>query len=272
MSYSLLALALMAGGLAGTPVLRERVRAAGPGPTATPPALRRSPRRQRGGGQDPEAQGSVLVVAGNRLWRESIAALLEEHSDFDVIASDPAWEALLPLLLRSKPHLVLMDSSLGTQYVIQVLEATRDAARKPRVIVMALLGAQEEVVDFVRAGCSGLVLKDATLEDLLATPRAVARGQSVLPRALTETIFSYVIRHAADHDPKRLRDEVTMTPREREVMALIAEGRSNKEIAQRLHIAVHTVKCHVHTVLDKLALHSRLEIAAYALRHRDAAD
>ena len=76
----------------------------------------------------------------------------------------------------------------------------------------------------------------------------------MLPQSLTETLFSYVVRRAGGRDPNTVREAVMMTPREREVVALIAAGHSNKEIADRLHIAVHTVKCHVHAVLEKLAL------------------
>jgi len=137
---------------------------------------------------------------------------------------------------------------------------------KPRVIVMDLLGGPEEVVEFVASGCSGLILKNATIEHFLSTIRSVTRGGSVLPPSLTETIFTFVARRAAIRGRETVREAVMLTQREREVMALIAEGLSNKEIADRLHIALHTVKSHVHVILEKLALHTRLEIAAFALR------
>lgn len=210
---------------------------------------------------------SVLIIAINRLWRDAVAAFLNEQSDLTATTTGPAWEAVLPLALETRPQLIIVDSALGPQYIQHLLESMMATVPRIRVIVMDLLGAPEEVVEFVRAGCSGLILKDATLEDFLATLRAVAQGEAVLPQSLTETLFSYVVRRAGGREPNTVREAVMMTPREREVVALIAAGHSNKEIADRLHIAVHTVKCHVHAVLEKLALRSRLEIAAYA--HRD---
>jgi DNA-binding NarL/FixJ family response regulator len=119
----------------------------------------------------------------------------------------------------------------------------------------------------VESGCSGLILKNTTTEHFLATIRSVSSGGSVLPASLTETIFSYVARRAATRDTDSIREAVTLTPREHEVMGLIVEGFSNKAIAEKLHIAVHTVKSHVHVILEKLALRTRLEIAAFASRH-----
>jgi DNA-binding NarL/FixJ family response regulator len=104
------------------------------------------------------------------------------------------------------------------------------------------------------------------VEDFVATIRSVARGVRVLPPALAGTIFTHVARNAARRDPAAVRDAVTMTPREQEVVALIGEGLSNKEIAERMQIALHTVKSHVHNVLEKLALRTRLQVAAYAHR------
>jgi two-component system nitrate/nitrite response regulator NarL len=212
---------------------------------------------------------SLLIIAPNRLLRDGIADLLNEQPDLTAVAAAPAWGAVHSLVFETKPRLILLDSCLGPQYSMRLLDAVKDARPTPQMIVMDLIGEPEEVVEFVEAGCSGLILKDATLEHFITTIRSVAQGVSVLPATLTETIFSHVVRRAGGRGTKAARQAVVMTPREREVMALIAEGRSNKEIAERLHIAVHTVKSHVHIILEKLALHTRLEIAAYTHRRSD---
>jgi DNA-binding NarL/FixJ family response regulator len=111
-------------------------------------------------------------------------------------------------------------------------------------------------------------MKDATVADFHATIRAVAKGTSVLPSLLTGTIFSHVVAHAQRHPPTARRAGA-MTRREREVVGLLGEGLSNKEIAVRLGIGMHTVKSHVHNVLDKLALHTRLQVAAYSHQEGD---
>jgi DNA-binding NarL/FixJ family response regulator len=108
-------------------------------------------------------------------------------------------------------------------------------------------------------------MKDASFEEFFGTIRAVAGGAEVLPRALTNSLFAQIAAHAVNGGKTpRLLESVRLTGRERQVIDLLGEGLSNKEIAIRLHIAVHTVKSHVHNVLEKLSLHSRLEVAAFS--------
>jgi DNA-binding NarL/FixJ family response regulator len=107
-------------------------------------------------------------------------------------------------------------------------------------------------------------MKDATFDDLIRTIRVVAGGEHMLPPELTSTLFSQIAREALARDRAEVIADVRMTPREREVIGLIGEGLSNKEIATRLNIAAHTVKSHVRNVMEKLALHTRLQIAAYS--------
>src|SRR3989454_12023811 len=108
--------------------------------------------------------------------------------------------------------------------------------------------------------------KDATLDEFVDTIRAVARGTDVLPAALTATLFSHIAKLAVGRKDPDAAKAVRMTERERAVFDLIADGLSNKEIAQRLHLTTNTVKGHVHNILEKLALHTRLQVAAYARR------
>lgn len=100
----------------------------------------------------------------------------------------------------------------------------------------------------------------------MATIRSVGGGDKVLPPRMTQSLFSQIARVVESTGPARVIEDVRMTPREREVIELIGEGLSNKEIAERLDIASHTVKSHVRNVMDKLALHTRLQIAAYVRR------
>jgi DNA-binding NarL/FixJ family response regulator len=113
-------------------------------------------------------------------------------------------------------------------------------------------------------------MKDATLEDLVNAIRSVAEGAHVLPPQMTGTLFSQIAREAVARGRPRALHSVRMTPRELEVINLIGEGLSNKAIAERLHIATHTVKSHVRNVMEKLTLHTRLQIAAYSHEDRTA--
>jgi len=190
-----------------------------------------------------------------------MAALLNQRPDLIVVASGERG-----LDVQKARHVdadvVLVDLGLRNQDSLHAVETVKRASPDARVIVMDLLPVQEDVVEFVNAGVSGFILKDATLDDFVRTINAVAEGTTVLPPALAGTLFSQISQRVVKRG--QAVAAVRMTQREREIISLITEGLSNKEIARRLHIATHTVKSHVHNVLEKLALHTRLEIAAYA--------
>jgi DNA-binding NarL/FixJ family response regulator len=206
----------------------------------------------------------VLVIEDNRLVRDGLSALLDAQPDFKVVAAAEGANAGLLRAKETKPHVVLVDAALGSHDSQSLVKQVKKEAPEAKVVVMDLLPAQEDVIAFIKAGANGFIVKDATLEDFVRTIRAVADGADVVPPSLTGTLLSHIVEHAGSHSPSALREAVQMTKREREITSLIAEGMSNKEIAQRLNIATDTVKSHVHNILEKLALHSRLQIAAHA--------
>ena len=135
-----------------------------------------------------------------------------------------------------------------------------------RVIAMDILPERVDIVEFVEAGGAGFILKTASLEDYVETIEAVARGEKVLPPMMTASLFTQIVESALESETGIPDSAIRLTGREKEIVGLIAEGQSNMEIAARLHIATQTVKSHVHNILEKLALSSRLEIAALAHR------
>jgi DNA-binding NarL/FixJ family response regulator len=211
----------------------------------------------------------VLVIEDNRLVRDGLAALLDAQPDFKVVAAAEGANAGLLQVRETKPHVVLVDATLGNHDSHRLVESVRKEAPESRVIVMDLLPAQEDVIAFIKAGANGFIVKDATIEDFVRTIRSVAEGADVVPPALTGTLLSHIVDQAVTRSTAAVLEAVQMTKREREITSQIAEGLSNKEIAQRLNIATYTVKSHVHNILEKLALHSRLQIAAHA--HKAAA-
>lgn len=207
----------------------------------------------------------VLLVEDNRLLREGITAMLNKQPDIRAVAAAGNGDAL-GKARKLKPHVVLLDLGLKSQNSLRIVQQIKKELRKTEIVVMDLIPVQAEVVEFVKAGVSGFILKDATLDDFLHTIRSVAEGKKVLPPPLTKSLFSQIVEYAVQSGKAdRLMKAVKLTKREHEVTDLIARGMSNKEIALELHIAVHTVKSHVHNVLDKLALHTRLELASFAL-------
>jgi DNA-binding NarL/FixJ family response regulator len=173
------------------------------------------------------------------------------------------------VLRELAPQVLLLDLGLRNGDSLRVAQRVKSEVPEAKLIVMDLLPVHEEIMEFVNAGVAGFIMKDATLSDLAGTIRAVAAGSHVLPAEAAGTLFSQIASTAVAQGRPAALESVRMTPRERQVVNLIAEGLSNKEIATRLHIATHTVKSHVRNVMEKLALHTRLQIAAFA--HRDAA-
>ena len=205
---------------------------------------------------------AVALIEDNRLVREGIKTLLDQLPGFDVVASTSGAD--LAVLRRVLPDVVLLDLSLRSGDSRRAAERVREALPDTKIILMDVLPIQDEVVEWVRAGISGFVLKDASLEDLTTTLRSVAAGIDILPQAMTGSLFAEIAREAVGNGRPLALDSVRLTPREREVVGLIAKGMSNAEIAGQLHIATHTVKSHVRNVMEKLTLHTRLQIAVYA--------
>jgi DNA-binding NarL/FixJ family response regulator len=205
---------------------------------------------------------TVAIIEDNRLVREGMTDMLNELPDVKVVLAATSLEA--SMLKETNPRVVLLDVGLQDKNSLRLAETVKKEMAEARVIVMDLLPVHEEIAEFVNAGVAGFILKDATFEDFVGTIRSVADGARVLPATMTGTLFSQIAKVAVSRGRDAALESVKMTQREREVIALIAVGLSNKEIAQRLNIATDTVKSHVRNVMEKLALHSRLQIAAYA--------
>ena len=206
---------------------------------------------------------TVAIVDDSRLVREALAAMLGRLPDLQVVASGAADAAFID---ETKPDVLLLDVGLGDEDSLRVAASLAKRSPGTKVIVMDLIPMSDDIVQFVNAGVSGFVLKDATFDEFVATIRSVAAGGKVLPSRMTESLFSQIAKAADAQGHEHVLEDVRMTRREREVIELIGEGLSNKEIAQRLNIAAHTVKSHVRNVMEKLTLHTRLQIAAYSRR------
>ena len=205
----------------------------------------------------------ILVIEDNRVLREGLIAMLDGQPDMHVVATIGSGNDVLLKTSLSKPHVILMDVGLTKIKESSVIESVRKKIPEAKVIGMGFAPSQSDIVEFVEAGASGFILKNATVNEFLGTIRSVAQGIKVLPPLLTGSLFSHVIELALKKRKGKLPNAVRMTKREREIIALIADGMSNKEIARQLNIATHTVKSHVHNIMEKLALHTRLQIAKF---------
>jgi DNA-binding NarL/FixJ family response regulator len=207
---------------------------------------------------------SLVLIDDNRLLREGLTALIHAQPGFKVLAACADVDEALQKVREARPDVVLLDFGLEDHDSLSLTATVHGEVPAARVIVMGLLPIQEDVADYVRAGASGFIMKDASFEAFFDTIRAVAGGAEILPPALTNSLFSQIVRNVPTAAKSKVLESVRLTNREREIIDLLGEGLSNKEISSRLNIAVHTVKSHVHNVLEKLALHSRLEVAAFS--------
>jgi two-component system nitrate/nitrite response regulator NarL len=207
----------------------------------------------------------ILLIEDNRLLREGISALIKKQPDMNVVTTVGNGENILALIDKQKPNIVLLDLGLRSQNSLHIVKLVKKDFPLVKIIVMDLIPLQADVFEFVQAGVSGFMLKDISVAEFLKTIRSVNEGSQVLPAHLTGSLFSQIVEHAINGlTPGKINESITMTKRERQVIALIADGNTNKEIAQKLHLSTYTVKSHVHNILEKLALNTRVQIAKHA--------
>jgi len=207
----------------------------------------------------------LIVIEDNRLLREGIRAMIKKEPDMNAVAALSDSESVLKLIDDLKPEIILLDLGLPSSKSLKLVKILKVEYPDVRVIIMDLLPIQEDIMRFVEAGVSGFILKDATIPEFTKTIRQVSLGEKVLPDILTGSLFSQIVDYGVvELGPAKVIQSVRMTKREREIVKLISEGLSNKEIAHQLNISIYTVKSHVHNILEKMALNTRVQIAIHA--------
>ncbi|MBK8381265.1 MAG: response regulator transcription factor [Ignavibacteria bacterium] len=208
-----------------------------------------------------KAKIRLLVIEDNRILRDGMIKMFKPYKDIEILISTGNKENTILKIHKLKPDVILLDLGLRSQNSLRMVEIVKKEFSEAKVIVMDLVPVQGDILQFVKAGANGFILKDASLEEFLDTIRSVASGEKILPNHLTHSLFSQIIEFAIKKGGTNLIDSVRMTKREKEVIDLISDGLTNKEISVILNISTFTVKSHVHNILEKLALHSRLEVA-----------
>lgn len=202
----------------------------------------------------------MLIVDDQPLARAGFRAVLEATGTVEVVAEAESGEQAIELAGRHDPDVVLMDVRMPG---MDGIEATRLMPRQ-KVLILTTFGLDDYIIEALRAGASGFLLKDAPVEELVRAIRTVAAGDAQLSPAVTKRLLDQVARRlpsAVQRDTDSL-DE--LTEREREVLRLLAVGMSNAEIAAALVVSEPTVKTHVSSVLSKLGLRDRVQAVIYA--------
>jgi DNA-binding NarL/FixJ family response regulator len=208
---------------------------------------------------------TVLIADDQALVRVGLRKILEAEPDLDVEGEAADGEEAIGEARRLRPDVVLMDIRMP---VLDGIEATRrivQAQPGTRVLILTTFGLDTYVYEALRAGASGFMLKDAPPEEIAAAVRIVASGEALLAPAVTRAVVEEFARRPAPKEPAALPAVLSeLTPREREVLDLLARGLSNPEICAQLVITEATAKTHVARILQKLGLRDRIQVVIYA--------
>lgn len=203
---------------------------------------------------------SILVVDDTRLYREGLAHTLAQELDFGPVeTATDLMETRLRLQDKQQiPDVILFHVAQGEQ--MDLLRALTSTVEHSKVVAMGVSENEDEILACAEAGAAGYITRGESLVDLIQTVHSVARGETRCSPRIAASLLKRVAQLASERDTKSFGAD--LTPREREIAALIDQGLSNKEIASRLSIAVRTVKNHVHHILEKLNVHRRGEATA----------
>ena len=211
-----------------------------------------------------EKTTTVIIIDDHALFRRGVRQMISTDHAFIVIGEAASGEEGLLLVENLKPDLVLIDLNMKGMNGLQTLTQIKEKTPESRCIVLTVSDAEDDLLEALRAGADGYLLKDMEPEDLCSSLKKAMSGVTVLHESLTE-----ILKNALIHPTlSRSEEEVSLTEREREILECLANGLNNKTIARALGISDTTVKVHIKHLLSKLKLTSRLEAAVWAHRKK----
>ena len=203
---------------------------------------------------------SVFLVAGNRLLREALARLLAKKGDVDVCGVSPFVPEILSSIAMLDADVLVLDALTVQLSDYALISEIVSKAPNIKVILIDMDDNSEIFIKCVRAGAVGYLLKDASAADVISAVRLVGQGQAVCPSQLCMSLFRTVTRQWTSFPSARIKIELGLTRRQQQLIPLIAQGLTNKEIANHLHISEQTVKNHIHRMLRRVGASDRLQV------------
>ena len=206
----------------------------------------------------------VFLIDDHALFRKGVGQIINADTSFEVVGEASSGEEGLDLAVTLAPDLVLIDLNMKGLNGIETLRRFKETGLKAKYVVLTVSDAEEDLLESLRSGADGYLLKDMDPEDLCTNLKKIANGMTVIQDSLTEILKQALI------DPKLSRkdEEISLTEREREILQCLATGLNNKTIARKLGISDTTVKVHIKHMLSKLKLTSRLEAAVWAHKQK----
>lgn len=204
----------------------------------------------------------ILLVDDHAVLRDGVRMVLESQPGFQVVGTTENGQAAVRLVKDLKPDIAVLDIAMPEVNGLEATRAIRQCCPDTRVVILSMHEGEEYLREALRAGAAGYVLKRAAAKELVGAIQTVCHGESYLDPALTRTLISDYVRQVerSDETPDAL------TERELEVLKLVAEGFTNRQIAFKLNISIKTVQTHRANLMDKLNLHDRTELVRYAIR------
>lgn len=209
----------------------------------------------------------IVVIDNHVLFREGLVSLLLNEPDLDVVGEAKNYEEGVSLCKEMKPDLVLMDIKSAQDTELDAIKRIRKYVPDTLVIVLANHESDDILFAALRSGATGFLLKNSSFVNVLASLRAVERGEAAISRKMTRSIVDEFVRMCGDYYGTQDGEIEKLTPREQDVLKFVSTGATNREIANQLNITESTVKIHVSNILEKLSLRNRREAASYANRH-----
>ena len=205
----------------------------------------------------------LLLADDHRLFRDGLRTILEKHAEIDIVGETVDGSETVQTAIRLKPDIILMDISMPN---LNGIDATRKIlAERPltKIIMLSMHSDQRYVIESLRAGATGYLLKDCAVDELMAAILTVAKDQVYLARSIAGLVLKDYINLVASKPSSVFS---TLSAREREVLQLLAEGKSTKDISSELEVSVKTVETHRKQIMDKLNIHNIAQLTKYAIR------
>jgi two-component system, NarL family, nitrate/nitrite response regulator NarL len=228
-------------------------------------------------GTPPKSKIRIVVADDHPIFRDGLCRLLSLEDDFEVVAQAQDGRQVLDVLQQFEPDILLLDLKMPGLDGLATLQRLQIAKNKTRVIVLTASDDKNEFVQAMKLGTSGIVLKQTATELLIKSIRKVHAGEIWLDSYTTAAVIRQFVANdeqpqmppmQQQHSmPSRERERSPLSQREREIVALVAQGFKNKEMAEKMFISEQTVKNHLHNIFDKLGVSDRLELALYAIHN-----
>jgi DNA-binding NarL/FixJ family response regulator len=210
----------------------------------------------------------VLVVDDHALFRRGLQMVLEQEEDIEVVGEAGDGAEAVERATDTVPDIVLMDVRMPKRGGIDACTAIKDAVPSAKIIMLTISDEEADLYDAIKAGASGYLLKEISIEEVAAAIRAVNEGQSLISPSMASKLLTEFASMIKRTDDRQQVPTPRLTDREMEVLKLVAKGLNNRDIAKQLFISENTVKNHIRNILEKLQLHSRMEAVVYAVREK----